>query len=146
MVILRHGLFVPFLFALCGFFCTINVARGQTDLALDQQPSVASLVTSPGVCVLQDEQQRCETQVAFLWEVPEKDNYCLWEEGQSQPLRCWQQSWSGTWQVQLTATDSKTYILRTEKQLEISRTTIRVIGALEQRIRARRRSGFWRVF
>lgn len=139
----------------------INIARGAAlgswvftaaaaygaDSLQDSKPKVASLVASPAVCVLADEQSHCNMQAAFLWEVPTTGDYCLWLESSETPLSCWQSTWSATLTWQIRSQQDSTYLLiDTRSQKEVARTTVRVIGELEQRIRARRRTGFWRVF
>ena len=110
------------------------------------RPKVASLVPSPGICVLQDEQESCQMEMVLIWEVPQSGNFCVWEQGANQPLQCWQGSWNGTLQINFQGEQDRTYILTRGQQETLVSSSVRVMGALEQRIRARRRSGFWRVF
>ena len=111
-----------------------------------ERSAVTSLLASPGVCVIGDEQQVCEMNLSLLWETPVAGNYCIWIADQPEPLKCWQDSWTGVYSMTFRSAGQVEFIMTTSTNEVVSRVEVRVIGELEQRIRARRRSGFWRVF
>lgn len=112
-----------------------------------QRPEVASVVASPSVCTLEKGAVLCHAKGAIIWEVPADGYYCLWDNTLPEPLQCWQDTWSGSIQYSFSDGQSRRFLLIHGNSGEVvAETTIKVIGALEQRVRARRRNRFWRMF
>ncbi|MCC2614981.1 DUF3019 domain-containing protein [Aestuariibacter halophilus] len=110
-------------------------------------PRVASLIASPGTCELAQDQVSCDINAAFIWEAPTQGAYCLWESGSQIPMACWSDAWTGTFHLPFVAGEDRHFELRRKDSVHILATsTIRVIGAVEQRLRARRRHRLWRMF
>ena len=109
--------------------------------------AVASLVAGPQVCIREQGKTLCEMEAALIWEVPESGGYCLWDEGREEPIQCWSEAVSGTVKLTFSGDTNRTFRLtRSEQRVVLATATIKVMGALEQRLRARRRNRFWRVF
>ncbi|HEY6527985.1 MAG TPA: DUF3019 domain-containing protein [Cellvibrionaceae bacterium] len=53
------------------------------------------LILTPRLCVLGESEQECSGAVTLHWQSPVTLSACLFQEGQAQPLRCWQQAQSG---------------------------------------------------
>ena len=132
-------------------FCLLLGSPGATALAVPDdtiRPQVASLVSSPGRCVLKSGQTQCQMTVNLIWEAPLADNYCLWHQTGAQPIKCWQQQWQGTVKIKFSASEKTTFMLKAESTANVLvQTAIPVAGSYKQRKRAQRRKrGFWRMF
>ncbi|NMP32431.1 DUF3019 domain-containing protein [Thalassotalea sp. M1531] len=124
-------------------------------IAQQQEKSVISaekikeplLIASPNTCELAKGTFLCEMKAALIWETAQLGNYCVYELDESLPIRCWKNAWSGRFVLSFQSNKTVTYLLKQEeKQTELTRTSINVIGTLEQRMRAKRRSRFFRIF
>ncbi|MFC3094667.1 DUF3019 domain-containing protein [Alteromonas sediminis] len=109
--------------------------------------NVASLLASPGVCEIPDDAVSCEMSVSFIWEMPQVESVCLWDSYHAKPLQCWHDAMTSTWQITFRGGQDREFFLKSHSSDEVyARTSIKVMGAIEQRLRARRRQGFWRIF
>lgn len=134
---------------LTGLMCLPTMAQSQTVVmsGLELKTMVPTLVASPGMCELPSGQSICQMKTTLIWEVPKAGHFCLKDTEMEQALECWNNNWSGTHQVEFSAGNNKTYILtRGPKGTIAANITVKVIGSLEQRMRAKRRRGFWRIF
>lgn len=119
----------------------------QKALGVELKTPVPTLVASPGLCELQEGQTVCSMSTTLIWEVPRAGHYCLREAEQKLALRCWDNNWSGTLQVNFEAGNNQTYLLtRGENGTIAAKTTVTVTSTLVQRLRAKRRRSFWRIF
>ena len=134
--------------AMVAIFMSYSVPIWAEEKGLAQPPpKVASLLASPGICELPDDAISCEMTVNFIWELPSASEVCLWDSHIETPLKCWNGMLTSTWQVTFTGGKDREFWLKTShSDTLLARTSIRVIGAIEQRLRARRRQGFWRIF
>jgi len=129
------------------FLMPTLVMGAQQKSAKNGAQNVASLIASPGVCELPDDAVSCEMAVSFIWEMPKVQEVCLWDSYQNKPLQCWEGAMTSTWQITFSGGQDREFFLKSaSSNEEFARTTIRVMGAIEQRLRARRRQGFWRIF
>lgn len=109
------------------------------------------LIASPSVCELAAGTYLCSMKAALIWEMPKAGHYCLYEQEELEPLQCWQNQWSGSHVMVFESDKPVTYILRSYQSGNllgnpIIQANINVIGTLEQRIRAKRRRRFLRIF
>lgn len=117
------------------------------DLGIRLKTKEPTLTASPNVCELKPEQRSCAASIALVWEVPRAGNFCLYHEKTQTRLECWQNKWSGVYQFSFSSgAGEDIWLIREESGVVLVQTEIKVIGAIEQRVRARRRSGFWRIF
>ena len=135
------------LVAFCLAVLPVLAAQGQADLGIRLKTTVPILTASPNVCELQNDQRACAVTVALVWEVPRAGNFCLYHLASKTRLECWTNKWSGVHQFQFSAGNTeKIMLIREESNVIVTETEVRVIGAIEQQVRARRRSGIWRMF
>ncbi|REL25780.1 DUF3019 domain-containing protein [Thalassotalea euphylliae] len=109
------------------------------------------LIASPNICELSEGTYLCEMKAALIWEMPQTGHYCLYEQDELQPLKCWPSHWSGSHVMTFQSDKPVTYVLRAYQSANllgdvIVQANINVIGTLEQRIRAKRRRRFLRIF
>lgn len=123
------------------------------EFAITLKTLVPTLVASPSICELPQGTETCQQQVSLIWEVPKAGNFCLWiketesQQIQSKPLHCWQQVFNGTHQLKVNSSEAVVfYLTRGPSQQAIATTTFSIVYPLEQRMRAKRRRGFWRLF
>lgn len=127
-------------------FIPISISA-QDDLGGRLKITEPTLTASPNVCELKPEQRACATTIALVWEVPTAGNFCLYHEKTQTRLACWQNKWSGAYQFSFSSGAAEDiWLIREDSGSLLVHTEIKVIGAIEQRVRARRRSGFWRIF
>ena len=119
----------------------------QDDLGIRLKTTEPMLTASPNICELKPEQRACSTTIALVWEVPRAGNFCLYHEKTQTRLACWENKWSGAYQFSFSSGAAEDiWLIREDSGALLVHTEIKVIGAIEQRVRARRRSGFWRIF
>ena len=120
---------------------------GQQDFVIRLKTTEPTLTTSPNICELTSDKRTCATTVALIWEVPRAGNFCIYREKSKTTLACWQGKWSGVYQHTFSSTKSeKFWLIREDTKEKLISTEVKVIGAIEQRVRIRRRNGFWRIF
>lgn len=123
------------------------ITHADESLGIRLKTTEATLTASPNICELKPEQRACSASVALIWEVPRAGNFCLYHEKTQTRLACWQNKWSGVYQFSFSSGAAEDiWLIREESGAVLVQTEIKVIGAIEQRVRARRRSGFWRIF
>lgn len=106
-----------------------------------------TLTASPNVCEIKDNAASCSILVALVWEVPKSGQFCLYHEQSKKMLQCWESAYSGVYRYAFDSGIDGTFLLtRGEAGAVAARAKLKVIGAIEQQLRARRRSGFWRIF
>jgi len=119
----------------------------EEDIGIRLKTTEPVLTASPNVCELQSDQRACSINVALIWEVPRAGNFCLYHEKTQVRLECWQNTWSGIHQFSFSSGEAEDiWLVREETGELLVNTEIKVIGAIDQQVRARRRSGFWRIF
>ena len=133
---------------LAGALTLISISSyGQDDLGIRLKTTEPTLTASPNVCELKAEQRACTVSVALVWEVPRAGDFCLYHEKTQTRLACWQNKWSGAYQFSFSSGAAEDiWLIREDSGAMLVHTEVKVIGAIEQRVRARRRSGFWRIF
>ena len=105
------------------------------------------LIASPNTCELTKGTYLCEIKAALIWEAAIADDFCLYEAETVQPIQCWQNAWSGNYVLQFQSNKTVTYVLKqANDNIVLSSASINVIGTLEQRMRAKRRRKFFRMF
>lgn len=133
------------------FFVLLMLVSYQTiasdDDTVNLKMKEPMLIASPAICELNKETYLCEMKAALIWEMPKAGHYCLHEIDEQIPLQCWENNWSGSYVLNFQSDKSVTYVLRQYMRLTpLAEIEINVIGTLEQRIRAKRRRGFLRIF
>lgn len=114
----------------------------------DAKPQVANLMPSPGRCELKTGQQKCEMRLNLIWEAPSEARYCLWRKGESKPIKCWENAWRGSVEIQFNASKKTWFELKNSHSSDaLAKTGVSVTGSYKQRKRAQRRKrGIWRMF
>jgi len=134
-------------YALAFSLCSMAAEQPLQDLDIQLKTEIPTLTASPGLCEFRKGQTSCQMQATLLWETPRAGHYCIWDSEGTAPLACWQDSWSGTHTLKFISARSRTYWLTVGEQGGIAASTsISVSSGLEQRMKAKRRRGFWRVF
>lgn len=129
----------------CWLLSTAGVA--QDDLGIRLKTSEPTLTVSPNICELEDDASSCTVTVALVWEVPKAGRFCLYYEQSKLLLQCWENAYSGAHRFTFDSGLDGTFLLtRGEGGPVAASAQLNVIGAIEQQLRARRRSGFWRIF
>jgi hypothetical protein len=106
-----------------------------------------TLTASPGICVSRPGKSQCEMEMALIWESPEAGNFCLIEQSKDKELVCWENTSSGVYTFYLKAEKHQQYHLTKKDNVSIlASTRVKVLSYVEQRLRAKRRHGFWRIF
>ena len=122
-------------------------AHAEVDLGIRLKTREATLTASPNICELKEEQRACSATVALVWEVPRAGDFCLYHVQTQTRLACWKNKWSGVHQLSFSSGQTEdVWLIRESSGDMLVETEIKVIGAIEQQVRARRRSGFWRIF
>ena len=128
-----------------GLVSTSSYAQDEFGIRL--KTTEPTLTASPNICELQSDERACTASIALIWEVPRAGNFCLFHEKTQTRLECWQNAWSGIHQFSFSSgVTEEVWLIREDTGIMLVQAEIKVIGAIEQRVRARRRSGFWRIF
>jgi len=147
MVFLMRIKLLLLLFFVSPFLAAQEGAAEKNSLTIELKTLVPTLIASPNTCELSQGEQRCQQQVSLIWEVPKAGHFCLWQKANNQLLKCWDNVWSGTHSIAINSEQSQSfYLTRGDKGVVVATTSLAVISALEQRLRAKRRRGFWRLF
>lgn len=143
-----RGIQLPGSKCLVALLMLLSTTSGaQQDFGIRLKTSEPTLTASPNVCELKDDAPSCAITVALVWEVPKAGRFCLYHEQSKLMLQCWENAYSGVYRYAFDSGVDGTFLLtRGEAGAVAARADLKVIGAIEQQLRARRRSGFWRIF
>lgn len=146
----KQAIFMFLLFWLASF--QINAEQFSiSSVKAEGIPAIASLVASPNSCKLEPSQEICEMEFHIIWETPSKGDFCLFEENDYKPKKCWQDVQRGSIELPFIGhilKEYKVYRLKNSKTKRVVATlSVSIKGTLKQKQRAqRRRRGFWRMF
>ncbi|MBN7819419.1 DUF3019 domain-containing protein [Bowmanella yangjiangensis] len=96
---------------------------------------------SPDTCVAINKGRTCYTHVSVVWQLPYQGDYCLFLEGSTDPLACWQNRRQGEWQFEFSSSTSTTLLLKQGNDT-LLRREIQVNWVYE----SQRRKRNWRLF
>ena len=136
------------LVTLVGLGMATSVSAQQNNEVNVNRPQVASLVASPGRCVLKSGNSICQMTMSLIWEAPNVDSYCIWHEKQAHPIKCWDEVWQGSVRLKFKSSQKTSFVLKVKgDDAQIAAANVAVTGSYKQRKRAQRRKrGFWRMF
>jgi hypothetical protein len=126
----------------------VLATRTMPAMADDIRPQVASLISSPGRCVLKTGRNVCQMKLNLMWETPIQDAYCIMQKNVLAPVKCWENAWRGKVEIDFIGAN-KTYFLLKQSSFDkvLVETAIAVTVTYKQRKRAQRRKrNFWRIF
>jgi hypothetical protein len=69
------------------------------------------LTLTPRLCVLEASERECGGTVTLRWHAPSALSACLFQEGQAQPLQCWQKTALGEYTLSPRANRSVRFFL-----------------------------------
>ena len=85
------------------------------------------LVSTPAKCVSMKQGRTCYQEVVFHWKTDEVANYCLYQQDEEKPLKCWTQQNQGYIDYQFSEKNSLSYVLRFQNsEDDIISTTVEV--------------------
>lgn len=124
------------------------IADAEAAVDSDIMPQVANVMSSPGRCELKSGQKKCRMQLNLIWEAPSKAKYCLFVRGEDAPLKCWQDAWRGSVEIEFQSSKKQYFELKnSHSDAVLAKTGVSVTGSYKQRKRAQRRKrGIWRMF
>lgn len=97
----------------------------------------------PEQCVTLRQGRKCFANIQLQWKVPSKQAVCLFQEGQQEKIRCWQNHDQADMVIEFESNESVNYQLRTSKDNKIiAQTQIKVSWLHKSSTRKRR----WRLF
>lgn len=102
------------------------------------------LTVNPERCVALRQGQICYQRVVFKWQTKDINDYCLFPDGQTTPLQCWNKVSSGRFNMDFQAAESRRYILR-QKNQTVDIASAELIVAWVYGNKKRRRAS-WRLF
>lgn len=100
-------------------------------------PDVA-LAVRPKLCLVQNGENVCETEVLIQWRAPHPVSPCLYREGQAEPIACWQGAPKGSFELALIARGVEVFTLLPADGSWRAQATFEVAAVAEQYRRARR--------
>lgn len=102
------------------------------------------LNVKPARCVALRQGQVCYQRVTFHWHTRQAGNYCLFEDGQEQPLQCWQQLKRGQYKIDFQSPNNIRYVLREQSSMNpVSEAEITVAWVYKSKKKPR---ASWRLF
>ncbi len=104
----------------------------------------ASMSVNPDQCVAMSQGQSCYVAVELSWKVQSPGNYCLYTQGQSKALNCWQNSFEGEFKKAFNSKVNLNFSLRRQDE-KISLATAVVKMAWVHKKKGQPRKS-WRIF
>lgn len=108
-----------------------------------QEESGAQLSAKPNKCIALRKGQACYQTVNFYWRTPAEGDYCLYAEGQSAPLHCWQGAGAPPLRYEFVGQQSQTFVIRSAQGVRLTQLDLVVAWVYTS---GRRDSGGWRLF
>lgn len=132
---IRIALLLPFA---AGVFAA---DEGPATTATATEP--ASLLLMPARCVALHQGQICYQRVQVSWSSFTVGNYCVYQEGQAQPLQCWQAQTQGTYVFEFAGDASHLLQLKNAQQHIVAEASMEVAWVYKANTR---RKTHWRLF
>lgn len=102
-----------------------------------------NLASQPAKCVSLKQGNICYQEVHMQWSSSETADYCLYNQAQEKPLKCWQQMDSGEYEFDFAFPQTQQYVLRYKgRAKDLANAVIEVKWVYK----ARRNRFSWRVF
>lgn len=92
----------------------------------------------PRLCVLTNGEEACYDELEMRWSAANTLNLCLYQNQQSEPLKCWTDTSSGTFRYVLSASSNVTFHLRQPGEKWLVSEAFEVIHDDKRHRRARR--------
>lgn len=110
--------------------------------------TTAELTFQPDRCVALNEGQVCYQTLSVNWQSDTLGDYCLFEEGVSQALMCWQDAQAGRASLEFAAEANRTYQLRLQVMPD---QTLQLMAEHEVIVtwvysKTKKRKNSWRLF
>lgn len=121
----------------------VSVSLRAETLPVPQQHPAASLLLTPARCVALHQGQTCYQQVQISWSTSLAGNYCLYQQDQVLPLRCWQGQTQGNVEYEFAGETSQQLQLRDAEKILIAESTLEVAWVYKA---SSRRKTHWRLF
>ena len=108
------------------------------------QAQEVQLQVQPAKCVSLNQGTICYQNIQLEWHAEQSADYCLFQQGQEQPLQCWQQQSQGRLKFEFAHDQTQHYILKKKREDQILATTVVEVKWV---YKGRRNNRFgWRVF
>jgi hypothetical protein len=119
------------------------VAKADSDKPTDTNQSDA-LTIKPDKCISLRQGLVCYQRVKFTWRLDDAGEYCLVEDSDADPIKCWSQQRAGSLITEFAARESTHYYLidRVDNR-RIGKATMQVAWVYRNKKRNRKR---WRLF
>lgn len=103
----------------------------------------ASLLLTPARCVALHQGQICYQRVQVSWSSFAAGNYCVYQEGQEQPVQCWQGQTEGSFAFEFASDSSRLLQLKNAQQRVVAESSMEVAWVYKA---STRRKTHWRLF
>jgi hypothetical protein len=107
------------------------------------QSREVELVLTPRLCVLSASEQECGGTVTLRWQSPVTLSACLFQEGQTEPLKCWQQAALGEHVISPRASSTARFFLASDTGSVLADAHFQV---LQQKNAQRKRRNPWSFY
>ncbi len=114
-----------------------------TNVAWAAEASPVTFSAKPNKCIALRKGQDCYQTVHFHWRTPEPGQYCLYAEGQSTALHCWQGAGAPPFKYEFVGQTSQTFYIRAASGTQLASQELLVAWVYSS---GRRDSGGWRLF
>jgi hypothetical protein len=108
-----------------------------------QQQPEPKLQITPNKCVALRQGQTCYTDLAIQWHSQEPRDLCVYQTGNSEALKCWQNRTQGSFSGEIKTDKTIEFQLREEKTNLILASSMLKIAWVYKR---KRRAVSWRIF
>ncbi|WP_232461195.1 DUF3019 domain-containing protein [Cellvibrio sp. PSBB006] len=99
----------------------------------------------PRLCVLAAKEEVCRDELEVTWAAEEARSLCLYQSGESMPLRCWENQTQGAYQFNITASTSVDFHLREEEGTQALGSEVFEVVYDQKKFRKQRRNP-WSFF
>ena len=122
----------------------LMLCLGAADAALANE---YTLKVKPRLCIVSEEQPACDAPLEAVWAAPASGNYCLYQQGQTQPLQCWNGASAGRYAANTTIrAPLLLQLTNTSDGSTVARAEVEVLSEdNSDRRRKRRRRHVWSI-
>ncbi len=102
----------------------------------------------PKRCIKPRGEKLCASTIELQWRSNKRDSYCIYVQGESKVLQCWENKKKGEANVEFRSAESVTYLLRLrDEQIVISTVQVSVVYSLKRANKKKSsRRRLWRAF
>jgi hypothetical protein len=126
----------------CSIFLLLLIGIGAFPI-MPASAADLTLISKPAKCVSLKQGNICYQDIVMHWQSSEAADYCLYNQMEPEPIKCWQEQDHGEFGFEFSFAETQKYVMRLQgENKDLATSTIEVKWVYK----VRRNQFSWRVF